>query len=121
MTDALIAPNGGTLVDRLATGDRARALEVVKLPDSMNPSLGGRKARFEPSVIEGNLGKVATPPARGNAGGPDDPVPQDLDELIRRATRQGDEQFLQRALDIIGDGGILTSDGFNFNANRFLK
>ena len=39
--------------------NRARALEVVKLPDSMNPSLGGRKARFEPSVIEGNLGKVA--------------------------------------------------------------
>lgn len=44
--------------------NRARALEVVKLPDSMNPSLGGRRARFEPSVIEGNLGKVATPPAR---------------------------------------------------------
>lgn len=50
--------------------NRARALEVVKLPDSMNPSLGGRKARFEPSVIEGNLGKVATPPAR--SGGSDD-------------------------------------------------
>ncbi|MDC9824647.1 transcriptional repressor LexA [Devosia sp. ZB163] len=44
--------------------NRARALEVIKLPDSMNPSLGGRKARFEPSVIEGNLGKVAAPPAR---------------------------------------------------------
>lgn len=44
--------------------NRARALEVVKLPDSMNPSLGGRKARFEPAVIEGNLGKVASPPAR---------------------------------------------------------
>lgn len=42
--------------------NRARALEVVKLPDSMNPSLGGRKARFEPSVIEGDLGKVAAPP-----------------------------------------------------------
>ncbi len=41
--------------------NRARALEVIKLPDSMNPSLGGRKARFEPSVIEGNLGRVATP------------------------------------------------------------
>ena len=52
--------------------NRARALEVVKLPDSMNPSLGGRKARFEPSVIEGNLGKVANPPARGNTGGGDD-------------------------------------------------
>lgn len=45
--------------------NRARALEVVKLPDSMNPSLGGRRARFEPSVIEGNLGKVGAPPPRG--------------------------------------------------------
>ena len=54
--------------------NRARALEVVKLPDSMNPSLGGRKVRFEPSVIEGNLGKVASPPARGSAGGSDDYV-----------------------------------------------
>jgi len=44
--------------------NRARALEVVKLPDSMNPSLGGRKSRFEPSVIQGNLGRVAAPPAR---------------------------------------------------------
>ena len=47
--------------------NRARALEVVKLPDSMNPSLGGKKAKFEPSVIEGNLGKVASPPARLSA------------------------------------------------------
>jgi repressor LexA len=47
--------------------NRARALEVIKLPDSMNPSLGGRKARFEPSVIEGNLGRVAAPPARPSA------------------------------------------------------
>lgn len=46
--------------------NRARALEVIKLPDSMNPSLGGRKARFEPSVIEGNLGKS---PARTIAKG----------------------------------------------------
>jgi repressor LexA len=37
--------------------NRARALEVIKLPDSMNPTLGGRKSRFEPSVIEGNLGR----------------------------------------------------------------
>lgn len=41
--------------------NRARALEVVKLPDSMNPSLGGRKTKFEPSVIDGNLGKIAKP------------------------------------------------------------
>ncbi|MHB1103165.1 MAG: transcriptional repressor LexA [Devosia sp.] len=44
--------------------NRARALEVIKLPDSMNPSLGGRKARFEPNVINGNLGKVSTMPSR---------------------------------------------------------
>ena len=44
--------------------NRARALEVIKLPDSMNPSLGGKRARFEPAVIEGNLGRVAAPPPR---------------------------------------------------------
>src|SRR4051812_14140092 len=44
--------------------NRARALEVIKLPDSMNPSLGGKRARFEPAVIEGNLGRLATPPQR---------------------------------------------------------
>ncbi|MEX0628005.1 MAG: transcriptional repressor LexA [Cucumibacter sp.] len=46
--------------------NRARALEVLRLPDSMNPSLGGRRSRFEPSVIEGNLGRVpAGPPMPG--------------------------------------------------------
>lgn len=44
--------------------NRARALEVVRLPDSMNPSLGGKKSRFEPAVIDGSLGRVATPPKR---------------------------------------------------------
>ncbi len=47
--------------------NRARALEVIKLPDAHNPSLGGRRARFEPEVIEGSLGKVAAPPPRAEA------------------------------------------------------
>jgi repressor LexA len=47
--------------------NRARALEVIKLPDSMNPSLGGRRARFEPNVISGSLGKVASMPSRPGA------------------------------------------------------
>ncbi len=51
--------------------NRARALEIIKLPDSMNPSLGGRKAKFEPSVIEGNLGKIATPKGSVETGGHD--------------------------------------------------
>jgi repressor LexA len=50
--------------------NRARALEVVRLPDSMNPSLGGKKARFEPSVIDGTLGRVAAPPPRAGASAP---------------------------------------------------
>jgi repressor LexA len=48
--------------------NRARALEVIKLPDSMNPSLGGRKARFEPNVIDGSLGRVAQMPERRGPG-----------------------------------------------------
>jgi len=53
--------------------NRARALEVIKLPDSMNPSLGGRRAKFEPNVIEGNLGRVAAPPLRsGSTATPSD-------------------------------------------------
>ena len=48
--------------------NRARALEVIKLPDSMNPSLGGKKARFEPSIIEGDLGKVAKPVRKAGHG-----------------------------------------------------
>lgn len=49
--------------------NRARALEVIRLPDSMSPTLGGRRSRFEPSVIEGTLGKVSQPAAKpGSAG-----------------------------------------------------
>src|SRR6187200_726730 len=39
--------------------NRARAIEVIKLPDSVNPGLGnGRTRKFTPSVIEGDLGRV---------------------------------------------------------------
>ncbi len=44
----------------------ARALEVIKLPESMSPTLGGAR-RFSPSVIEGSLGKRPAPaPAASN-------------------------------------------------------
>ena len=67
--------------------NRARALEVIKLPDSMNPSLGGRRARFEPNVIEGSLGRVAAPPPRANAGA---------------ATGQGSEANRSVAVPVMG-------------------
>ncbi|MGE4372881.1 MAG: transcriptional repressor LexA [Xanthobacter sp.] len=40
--------------------NRARALEVVRLPESVAPSIAGRTPSrgFSPSVIEGNLGRV---------------------------------------------------------------
>ncbi len=45
--------------------NRARALEVIKLPDSMGPGLAARPRGFSPSVIEGDRGraKPAAPPA----------------------------------------------------------
>jgi repressor LexA len=43
--------------------NRARALEVIKLPESHQPSLTSKKGGFTPSVIDGSLGKVKPMPA----------------------------------------------------------
>ncbi|MBS0535443.1 MAG: transcriptional repressor LexA [Proteobacteria bacterium] len=50
-------------IRRLA--NRARAIEVIKLPESVAHGMGGngRARGFNPSVIEGNLGKVRPVPA----------------------------------------------------------
>jgi repressor LexA len=48
--------------------NRARALEVIKLPESHTPSLV-KKLGFTPNVIEGSLGKVKPMPA-ANDGSP---------------------------------------------------
>ena len=49
--------------------NRARALEVLRLPESSTPSLA-RARRFEPAVIEGTLGRVrpAAAPAADDDG-----------------------------------------------------
>lgn len=41
--------------------NRARALEVLRLPDSIAPGLNAAK-KFQPSVIQGSLGRMPTPP-----------------------------------------------------------
>jgi repressor LexA len=41
--------------------NRARALEVLRMPESSTP--GPSRAKFSPSVIEGNLGRVRPPAA----------------------------------------------------------
>ena len=43
--------------------NRARALEVIKLPEASTPSPSRGSGRFSPSVIEGNLGRVRPPSA----------------------------------------------------------
>jgi repressor LexA len=40
--------------------NRARAIEVIKLPDSVGHGMAVRARGFTPSVIEGNLGRVRT-------------------------------------------------------------
>ncbi len=41
--------------------NRARALEVLKLPEANSPSLAKTTKGFSPSVVEGGLGKLRTP------------------------------------------------------------
>ncbi len=47
--------------------NRARALEVIRLPESVQPSLAApaRARGFSPSVIEGNLGRMRSPAPEG--------------------------------------------------------
>ncbi|MBS3651341.1 transcriptional repressor LexA [Pseudaminobacter sp. 19-2017] len=56
--------------------NRARALEVIRLPDSIAPGLNAAK-KFSPSVIEGSLGKRGTAePARPRVASNDDDATQ---------------------------------------------
>lgn len=43
--------------------NRARALEVLRLPDSIAPGLGAPR-KFSPSVIQGSLGRPASEPVK---------------------------------------------------------
>ncbi len=51
--------------------NRARALEVLRLPDSIAPGLNAAR-KFSPSVIEGSLGKRPPEPARAPVAQNDD-------------------------------------------------
>jgi repressor LexA len=50
--------------------NRARAIEVIKLPETAQASLGNGRRGFTPSVIEGNLGKVSRTPNEDEGGRP---------------------------------------------------
>ncbi len=51
--------------------NRARAIEVIRLPESVQSSLPPARSRgFSPSVIEGNLGKMRHAPESANSNEP---------------------------------------------------
>ncbi len=51
--------------------NRARALEVIRLPESMQTAMAPARARgFAPSVIEGTLGRVRETPESANSNEP---------------------------------------------------
>ena len=41
--------------------NRARALEVIRMPESATPGMAGARRGFSPNVIEGSLGRVRAP------------------------------------------------------------
>ncbi len=53
-------------IRRLA--NRARAIEVIKLPESVAHGMSGRSRGFTPSVIEGDLGRVRQVAREAEAG-----------------------------------------------------
>ncbi len=116
-------------IRRLA--NRARALEVVKLPESFAPSLGSssRGKGFTPSVVEGGLGKVSlrknvapAPPGaeiisipvmgRIAAGTPREALQTQLNTLPVPADllTQGEHYALEVRGDSMIEAGILDGD-----------
>ena len=64
--------------------NRARALEVIKLPDAMAPSLS-QPRKFSPSVIEGSLGRTPERPVRQTASNDDESTSVSLPVMGRIA------------------------------------
>lgn len=50
--------------------NRARALEVIRLPEAAVPAIGNGRRGFSPNVIEGSLGRVRAPASDNDATRP---------------------------------------------------
>jgi repressor LexA len=52
--------------------NRARAIEIIRLPEAMQPNLAAQRRgrKFSPSVIQGNLGRVRETPESANSNEP---------------------------------------------------
>ena len=103
--------------------NRARALEVIKLPDSMNPSLGGRKARFEPAappprpsapVVSADAYRAVTVPVMGRiaAGTPIEAIQTHSHSIMvpPEMLGVGEHYALEVRGDSMIDAGIFDGD-----------
>jgi repressor LexA len=106
--------------------NRARAIEVIKLPESVAQGIGGGRVRgFTPSVIEGNLGRVRAPsedeggrpvavPVMGRiaAGTPKEAIESKINviNVPPELLGTGDHFALEVRGDSMLDAGILEGD-----------
>ena len=107
--------------------NRARALEVIKLPENTAHGFGASRRRgFEPSVIEGNLGRAPSPSANDEgsntvavplmgriaAGTPISAIQNHTDTLSMPADMlsSGEHFALEVRGDSMIDAGILDGD-----------
>jgi repressor LexA len=90
--------------------NRARAIEVIKLPDSVNHGLNnGRARKFTPSVIEGDLGRV-----RSNGGGGDDAMRPIAVPVMGRIAAGTPIEAIQTKSDVINVPPDMLSSGEHF-------
>ncbi len=106
---------------------RARAMEIIKLPESVPQSIAARGRGFSPSVIEGSLGRAASPAAhpisegqtvalpimgRIAAGVPAEAIQTKLDtiEVPPEMLSKGEHYALEVKGDSMIDAGILEGD-----------
>jgi repressor LexA len=90
--------------------NRARAIEVIRLPESMQPTLGPNRARgFAPSVIEGNLGRLRAPV--GESANSNEPV---MIPVMGRIAAGTPIEAIQVQSHIIGVPADMLSPGDHF-------
>jgi repressor LexA len=88
--------------------NRARAIEVIKLPESVGHGLGSARTRgFTPSVIEGNLGRVRT--ASEDEGGRPVAIP-----VMGRIAAGTPVEQLENKINVINMPPDLLSTGDHF-------
>src|SRR4051794_14590064 len=88
--------------------NRARAIEVIKLPESVAHGMGGVRARgFTPSVIEGNLG-------RGRATSDDDSGRPIAVPMMGRIAAGTPIEAIQNKTHVINMPADLLSSGEHF-------